>query len=234
MLENVWIDEKSNLPDYYNSSKTQNGRVSYPIFHIPNYKKDSKAGHPKNCIFLTCDAYGVLPPVSKLSAGQAQYHFLSGYTAKVAGTERGITEPQATFSACFGAAFLPLHPTKYADLLQKKLQEHNTNVYLVNTGWSGGSHGVGKRMSIKVTRECIDAILDGSINQSTFKADPTFGFDVPEALGSIDPNILHPRNSWADKEKYDETAAKLAKMFKDNYTQFVQPGVTDYSTFGPK
>lgn len=234
MLENVHLDPKTNVPDYYNVEKTQNGRVSYPIHHIPNYEKSSMAGHPKNIIFLTCDAYGVLPPVSKLTTGQAQYHFLSGYTAKVAGTERGVTEPEATFSACFGAAFLPLHPTKYADLLEKKLEEHGTNVYLVNTGWSGGAYGVGKRMSIKVTRECIDAILDGSIQKSQFTEDPNFGFQVPTTLGNIPKETLNPRESWADKNQFDETAKKLANMFKDNYKQFVTPEVTDYTTFGPK
>lgn len=169
MLENVWIDPKTKVPDYYNVSKTQNGRVSYPLHHIANFEPTSTGGHPDKIIFLTCDAFGVLPPVAKLSPGQAMYHFLSGYTAKVAGTERGITEPEATFSACFGAAFLTLHPTKYADLLQKKLEKHNTATYLVNTGWTGGPYGVGKRMSIKATRACIDAILDGSIKHASFE-----------------------------------------------------------------
>jgi len=234
MLENVMVDPASKKADYDDVSITQNGRVSYPIFHIPNFKEDSMAGHPNNIIFLTCDAYGVLPPVSKLSTGQAQYHFLSGYTAKVAGTERGVTEPEATFSACFGAAFLPLHPTKYADLLQKKLDTHGTNVYLVNTGWSGGSYGVGKRMSLKITRSCIDSILDGSIEKSEFNEDANFGFKVPKSLGSVDTAVLNPRESWSDKSKYDETAKKLAGMFKENYSQFIQPGVTDYSSYGPK
>merc|ERR1719379_2630357 len=179
LLENVWLEGPDNTPDYYNTSKTQNGRVSYPIHHIDNFKPDSMAGHPDNIIFLTCDAYGVLPPVSKLSSGQAMYHFLSGYTAKVAGTERGVTEPTATFSACFGAAFLTLHPTRYADLLQMKFFEHGSTAYLVNTGWSGGAYGVGERMSIKHTRQCIDAILDGSITNSEFIKDPVFGFEIP-------------------------------------------------------
>lgn len=233
MLENVFLDPVTAVPDYDNVALTQNGRVSYPIEHISNFEPQSTGPHPKNCIFLTCDAYGVLPPVSKLSPGQAMYHFLSGYTAKVAGTERGVTEPEATFSACFGAAFLPLHPTKYADLLQKKLQEHGTNVYLVNTGWTGGAHGVGKRMSIKNTRACIDAILNKSIEKSEFSVDPNFGFSVPQALGDIPAAVLNPRQSWADKTKYDETAKKLAGMFKTNYAKYVSPGVTDYSSFGP-
>ena len=234
LLENVWIDEKDNTPDYYNTSKTPNGRVSYPIFHIDNYEPTSSGGHPKNIVFLTCDAYGVLPPVSKLSNGQAMYHFLSGYTAKVAGTERGITEPQATFSACFGAAFLPLHPTKYADLLSTKMDKHDTNVYLVNTGWTGGSHGVGKRMSIKDTRSCIDAILDGSIASSTFSEDPIFGLNIPSTLGSVPVEVLNPREAWEDKEAYDAAAKKLANMFKDNFKKYVSKDVTDYSAYGPK
>jgi ATP-dependent phosphoenolpyruvate carboxykinase len=234
LLENVWLEGEDNTPDYYNTTKTQNGRVSYPIYHIDNFKPDSMAGHPDNIIFLTCDAYGVLPPVSKLSPGQAMYHFLSGYTAKVAGTERGVTEPEATFSACFGAAFLPLHPTKYADLLQEKLATHGTSVYLVNTGWTGGAYGVGERMSIKDTRACIDGILDGSIKSSEFSTDTNFGFEVPATLGDIDPAVLNPRESWTDKAAYDAAAAKLAGMFKDNFVKYTGPGVTDYSEHGPK
>lgn len=234
LLENVWLEGSENTPDYFNVSKTQNSRVSYPIHHIPNFKDDGMAGHPNNIIFLTCDAYGVLPPVSRLSPGEAMYHFLSGYTAKVAGTERGVTEPEATFSACFGAAFLPLHPTKYADLLQEKLAHHGTDVFLVNTGWSGGGYGVGERMSLKTTRACIDAILDGGIQNSEFVADPLFQFDVPTTLGDVDPNLLTPRNAWADKAAYDETAQKLAGLFKANFSKFVGPDVTDYSPFGPK
>lgn len=234
LLENVFVDAKTKEPDFYNTSKTENGRVSYPIYHIPNHEPTSSGGHPSNVVFLTCDAYGVLPPVSKLSDGQAMYHFLSGYTAKVAGTERGITEPTATFSACFGAAFLPLHPTKYADLLQKKLQKHNTSVYLVNTGWTSGGYGVGKRMSIKDTRACINAILDGSIKNSEFTKDPNFGFEVPKKLSSIPENVLNPREAWSDKKAYDVSAKKLASMFMKNFQKYVAPGVTDYSKFGPQ
>ncbi|ETV79595.1 phosphoenolpyruvate carboxykinase (ATP) [Aphanomyces astaci] len=233
MLENVHVDPKTNEPDYYNTTKTENGRVSYPIYHIDNHEPNSSGGHPSNIVFLTCDAYGVLPPVSKLNDGQAMYHFLSGYTAKVAGTERGVTEPTATFSACFGAAFLPLHPTKYADLLQEKIQKHKSNVYLVNTGWSGGGYGVGKRMSIKDTRACIDAILDGSIKKSKFKVDPIFGLAVPTKLGNISPSILSPRDAWADKAAFDKTATKLAGMFKKNFEKYISKDHTDYSKFGP-
>ncbi|CAH0513520.1 unnamed protein product [Peronospora belbahrii] len=234
LLENIFVDTETKEPDFYNTSKTENGRVSYPIYHIPNHEPTSRGGHPSNIVFLTCDAYGVLPPVSKLSDGQAMYHFLSGYTAKVAGTERGVTEPTATFSACFGAAFLPLHPTKYADLLQQKLKKHNTAVYLVNTGWTGGGYGVGKRMSIKITRACIDAILDGSIKSSEFSEDPNFGFQVPKKLSDIPENVLNPREAWSDKAAYDVTARKLANMFKDNFKKYVSADVTDYSKFGPQ
>ena len=178
LLENVVADVDGEV-DYTNGSKTENTRVSYPIEHIENHKKDLQAGHPNNIIFLTADAFGVLPPVSKLSKEQAMYYFLSGYTAKVAGTERGITEPVATFSACFGEAFLPLHPTDYAKLLGEKIDKHNVNVYLVNTGWTGGAYGVGKRMSIKDTRACINAILDGSINASEFDVTRTFRLTCP-------------------------------------------------------
>eukprot|EP00515_Schizochytrium_aggregatum_P007316 CAMPEP_0202070154 /NCGR_PEP_ID=MMETSP0964-20121228/980_1 /ASSEMBLY_ACC=CAM_ASM_000500 /TAXON_ID=4773 /ORGANISM="Schizochytrium aggregatum, Strain ATCC28209" /LENGTH=564 /DNA_ID=CAMNT_0048636999 /DNA_START=35 /DNA_END=1729 /DNA_ORIENTATION=- len=233
LLENVVLKGDDNTPDYFDVSKTQNSRVSYPIEHIDNFEPTSMGGHPENIIFLTCDAYGVLPPVSKLTPGQAMYHFLSGYTAKVAGTERGITEPTATFSACFGAAFLPLHPTVYADLLQKKIEKHGSHVYLVNTGWTGGAHGVGKRMSIKDTRACIDAILDGSIQNSDFAVDPKFGLNIPKTLGSIDPKVLNPRDAWADKESYDKTADKLATMFVGNFKKYISPDHTDFSPYGP-
>lgn len=192
------------------------------------------AGHPNNIIFLTCDAFGVLPPVSKLSPGQAMYHFISGYTAKVAGTERGITEPTPNFSACFGAAFLTLHPTRYADLLADKMERHNAHAWLVNTGWSGGSYGVGERMPIKMTRSCIDSILDGTAAQSDFNKDDIFGFEVPQSLPGVDDHLLNPRNAWKDVDKYDETAKKLAGMFVENFEQFSGMGSMDYSKFGPR
>jgi phosphoenolpyruvate carboxykinase (ATP) len=194
-------------------------------------------GKISSCILLCYvagDAYGVLPPVSVLSHGQAMYHFLSGYTAKVAGTERGVTEPEATFSSCFGSAFLTLHPTKYADLLQEKLKEHNTGVYLINTGWSGGAYGTGKRMSIKVTRACIDRVLDGTIKTVGTRKDERFGFEVPVSLPGVPSEVLNPREAWSDKIKYDAAANKLAGMFANNFKEFVQPGMTDYSSFGPK
>ncbi|CAM9288755.1 unnamed protein product [Ectocarpus sp. 6 AP-2014] len=233
LLENVVIKDNGE-PDYTDVSKTENTRVSYPIYHIDNYEPSGMGGHPNSVIFLTCDAFGVLPPVSRLSAGQAMYHFLSGYTAKVAGTERGVTEPTPNFSACFGAAFLTLHPTMYADLLQKKLAKHGTQCYLINTGWTGGGYGVGKRMSIKATRACVDAVLDGSIGKTTFTPDPVFGFEVPAELPGVPAKVLNPREAWSDKKGYDATRTKLAGMFKDNFTKFVKPGVTDYTSYGPK
>ena len=192
------------------------------------------AGHPKNIIFLTCDAFGVLPPVSKLSSGQAMYHFISGYTAKVAGTERGITEPTPNFSACFGAAFLTLHPTRYADILQEKLEKHGATAYLVNTGWSGGPYGVGERMSIKTTRACVDAILDGSIEHSKFVKDELFGFDIPKSIPNVESKLLYPSNTWTNKKDYEDASIKLAKMFVNNFEQYKGKGSVDYSKYGPQ
>jgi phosphoenolpyruvate carboxykinase (ATP) len=233
LLENVTI-RPDGTPDYDDASQTENTRVSYPIHHISNYEPTGKGGHPNNILFLTCDAFGVLPPVSRLSSGQAMYHFLSGYTAKVAGTERGITEPVPNFSACFGAAFMTLHPTKYADLLQEKLARHETKCFLVNTGWTGGAYGVGNRMSIKDTRACVDAILDGSINKVEFKEDGVFGLEVPTTLPGVKSSVLDPSLAWSDKQAYSATCEKLAGMFKKNYQKFIKPGVTDYSSYGPK
>ncbi len=234
LLENVVCNEDG-VVDYEDGSKTENTRVSYPIEHIENHQPSLMAGHPKNIIFLTADAFGVLPPVSKLTREQAMYYFLSGYTAKVAGTERGITEPVATFSACFGEAFLPLHPTVYAKLLGEKIDKYGVNVYLVNTGWTGGGYGVGKRMSIKDTRACINAILDGSINESEFDVTKTFRLHVPKTLGDIDPNVLNPRNAWADKEAFDKTRDKLAEMFIENFKKYqTDDSEFDFSAAGPK
>lgn len=192
------------------------------------------AGHPNNIIFLSCDAFGVLPPVAKLTPGQAMYHFMSGYTAKVAGNERGITEPVATFSTCFGAAFMTLHPTVYADLLAQKMETYGTHTYLVNSGWAGGPYGEGKRMSIKTTRTCIDAILDGSIQHTEFIKHPVFGFDVPLHLDGVDSSILDIRSTWSDPKRYDEQAKKLAEMFIENFKKYEGKGSADYTTFGPQ
>jgi phosphoenolpyruvate carboxykinase (ATP) len=233
LLENLVYDDNGVI-DYKSDAKTENTRVSYPIEHIDNHEPSLKAGQPQNIIFLTCDAFGVLPPVSKLTKEQAMYYFLSGYTAKVAGTERGVTEPSATFSACFGEAFLPLHPTVYGKLLGEKMDEHGVNAYLVNTGWVGGGYGVGERMSIKATRACINAILDGSINNAEFDKTPFFKLNIPKELGGVDTNLLNPRNSWADKDSFDATAKKLAGMFIDNFKKYVIEGDVDFTQHGPK
>ncbi len=234
LLENVVVNSDG-VVDYTDNSKTENTRVSYPIEHILNHEPTLQGDHPKNIIFLTADAFGVLPPVSKLSKEQAMYYFLSGYTAKVAGTERGIIKPVATFSACFGEAFLPLHPTVYAELLGKKIDKYGVNVYLVNTGWSGGKYGVGKRMSIKDTRACINAILDGSINDCEFDTTKTFNLSVPTSLGDIRADILNPRNAWADKEEFDSSRDKLAAMFIENFKKYqTKDAKIDYSQAGPQ
>ncbi len=222
LLENVVYDEKTGVIDYESNAKTENTRVSYPIYHIDNIVKPvSKGGHPSHVIFLTADAYGVLPPVAKLTEDQAKYHFLSGYTAKVAGTEIGVTEPKATFSTCFGAAFMLLHPTKYAEILGKKVNEHGSRVWLVNTGWSGGAYGTGKRMSIKLTRSIITAILENKLNDAEYEEMPIFNLAVPKAVDGIDDSsVLNPKNTWTDKAKYDETAKKLGAMFVKNFETF--------------
>ncbi len=220
LLENVVVDEKGRI-DFSSKLKTENTRVSYPIYHIENIVKPvSKGGHPSKIIFLTCDAYGVLPPVAKLDKGQAMYHFLSGYTAKLAGTEIGVTEPKATFSACFGQAFLALHPTVYADILGKKIEKHGSHVYLVNTGWIAGKYGVGHRMNLEDTRSIIDAILEGSLEKAPFERMPVFHLQIPKALKNVPPEVLNPRNTWADKEDFDQTARKLAGMFVKNFEKF--------------
>ncbi|RLD91381.1 MAG: phosphoenolpyruvate carboxykinase (ATP) [Bacteroidetes bacterium] len=220
LLENVVVDENGHV-DYSDTSKTQNTRVSYPIFHIENIVKPvSKAGHAQKVIFLTADAFGVLPPVSKLTKDQTKYHFLSGYTAKVAGTERGITEPVPSFSACFGAAFLLLHPTKYADELIKRMEQNGSEAYLVNTGWIGGPHGVGKRIDLPTTRAIIDAILDGRLDKAEYENLPFFNLAIPTTLENIDSKVLNPRNLWADPTKWDAQAKKLAGMFIKNFEGF--------------
>ena len=234
ILENVVCDENGNV-DFNDGSKTENTRVSYPINHIENIQPNSIAGHPTNIIFLSADAFGVLPPVSKLTNEQAMYYFLSGYTAKVAGTERGVDKPTATFSACFGEAFLPLHPTVYAKLLGEKIDKHNVNVYLVNTGWTGGAYGVGKRMSIKNTRACINGILDGKIENSEFDILPIFNLSIPKTLDGVDTEVLNPRNTWQDKSQYDETAKELAAMYIENFKKYLTEDTSfDFTSAGPK
>jgi len=238
LLENVVFDEETKEIDFTDDSKTQNTRVSYPLNYIDNsvygQGKPSMSGHPETIIFLTCDAYGILPPVSKLSPEQAMYHFISGYTAKVAGTERGITEPIATFSPCFGGPFLTLHPLKYAELLKQKMNQHQVPAYLVNTGWVGASAQSGaKRISLPVTRQIIHATLDGSIDSSTFEADPYFGIMVPQCLGDIDPGILVPAKAWKDQNEYNNIAKKLVKKFQKNFEQY-DLGDAEILSAGPK
>lgn len=221
VLENVVLED-DHSPDYGDNSITENTRVAYPIEHIQNSLIPSVAGHPTKVIFLTADATGVLPPVARLTAPQAMYHFLSGYTSKVAGTETGVTEPQAAFSACFGAPFLPLPAPVYAEMLGRKLEAHKATCYLVNTGWSGGAYGVGKRIDLKVTRAIIDAVLNGSLDSTQCEEDPVFGFCVPKDIQGVAPEVLQPRRTWADKSAYDQAAKELGRCFQANFAKFGQ------------
>nr|WP_245405742.1 phosphoenolpyruvate carboxykinase [Sphingobium sp. Sx8-8] len=221
VLENVVIDEETREIDLDDNSLAENSRGSYPIDFIPNASEKNLGPVPKNIIFLTADAYGVLPPIARLTPDQAMYHFLSGYTARVAGTEIGVTEPSATFSTCFGAPFMPRHPSVYGNLLKERINKGGVTCWLVNTGWTGGKYGVGNRMPIKVTRALLNAALDGSLNNVEFRVDPNFGFQVPVAVPGVDSTILDPRATWADKAAYDDTAAGLVKQFVDNFAQFV-------------
>ncbi|SES13876.1 phosphoenolpyruvate carboxykinase (ATP) [Salisediminibacterium halotolerans] len=220
VLENVVLDKKTRNPDYCRSDYTENTRVAYPIDHISNAARPSIAGHPSAVIFLTADAFGVLPPISRLTRAQAMYHFLSGYTSKLAGTERGITSPQATFSTCFGAPFLPLHPTVYAEMLGNKMLEHNTDVYLVNTGWSGGAYGTGERIALKHTRAMIRAALNGELDSAETVTDPFFGLSVPVECPGVPDHILLPRETWNDPADYDLKARELADKFRDNFKKY--------------
>jgi phosphoenolpyruvate carboxykinase (ATP) len=233
VLENVDYDKETRVVDYDGTSHTENTRASYPIEYILNSKIPCMGGHPQNIIFLTCDAFGVLPPVSKLTPAQAMYHFISGYTAKVAGTEMGVTEPEATFSACFGAAFMVWHPSKYAELLAKRIEQNGTSVWLVNTGWSGGGYGEGERMSLKYTRSIIDSILDGTMKSAPTIHNDLFGFDVPTECPKVPGEIMKPRNTWSDGNAYDEAALRLAKMFQENFKQFEEGSSEKIIKAGP-
>ncbi len=219
VLENVKLLD-GRIPNYDDGSLTENTRCAYPVEYIEGAVHPSVGGHPKNIFFLTCDAFGVLPPISRLNTEQAMFHFLNGYTAKVAGTEAGITEPQTTFSTCFGAPFLPLRPKVYAELLAKKIQGHGANVWLVNTGWTGGPHGVGSRMSLKHTRALLSAALSGKFDNVEFSTDPVFGLSVPTSCEGVPSEILMPKNTWADKAAYDEKAKNLFDLFTKNYEKF--------------
>ena len=234
LVENVRFFEGTNTPDYDNISVTENTRVAYPIDFIDNIAEPSIGDAPKNIFFLTADAFGVLPPISKLTPGQAMYQFISGYTAKVAGTEAGVTEPQATFSACFGQVFLPLHPAKYAQMLGEKLSAHpNINVWLINTGWSGGAYGVGSRMKLSYTRAMITAALEGQLDGS-FTNHPVFGFAMPDACPNVPSELLHPRNTWADGAEYDAQCQKLAKLFNDNFQKFADGSSDEIKAAAPR
>jgi phosphoenolpyruvate carboxykinase (ATP) len=230
VLENVVIDPDTRELDLDDNAKAENTRGAYPIDFIPNSSADNMGPPPRNIIFLTADAFGVLPPIAKLTPDQAMYHFLSGYTAKVAGTEIGVTEPEATFSTCFGAPFMPRHPSVYGNLLKERIAKGGVDCWLVNTGWTGGKYGVGSRMPIKVTRALLNAALDGSLKHAEFRKDPNFGFEVPVSVPGVDSRILNPRDTWADKADYDATAEKLVGLFVANFAKFadhVDQGVRD-------
>jgi phosphoenolpyruvate carboxykinase (ATP) len=232
VLENVVLNP-DRTPNFTDSSITENTRGAYPIELIPNSQIPCVGGHPSEIIFLTCDAFGVLPPVSRLTPAHSMYHFISGYTAKVAGTEVGVTEPQATFSPCFGGPFLVWHPAKYAEMLADRMQKHKANVWLVNTGWSGGGFGVGKRMKLAFTRAIIDAIHAGQLTAAPVQRDPTFGVDVVTAVPNVPAEILLPRNTWADKSAYDAAAKKLSALFQANFKKYESGVAADVRAAGP-
>lgn len=220
VLENVTIDPITRLPDFDDASKTENTRCAYPLDFIPNASATGRAGIPKNIVMLTCDAFGVLPPIAKLTPAEAMYHFLSGYTAKVAGTEKGVKDPEATFSTCFGAPFMPRHPSEYGNLLRDLIAKHHVDCWLVNTGWTGGKVGVGRRMPIRVTRRLLTAALDGSLSRADFRRDPYFGFAVPTSVPGVEPHILYPVKTWQNKAEFAETAKRLIDMFNENFKRF--------------
>jgi phosphoenolpyruvate carboxykinase (ATP) len=234
ILENVGFKKGTTDVDFTDGSRTENTRVSYPLNHIRNVAEPSLGLNPKNIFFLTCDAYGVLPPISKLTPGQAAFHFISGYTAKVAGTEADVTEPTMTFSACFGAPFMPLHPTRYAQMLSQKMRDAKVNVWLVNTGWSGGAYGVGKRMSLKYTRALISAALQGELDSVSYKNHEVFGVAMPLACSGVPNEILDPRNTWKDKDAYDHTAQHLANAFMNNFEKFSEYATDEMMAAAPK
>lgn len=234
ILENIGFYPGTTTPNYDDDHITQNTRVSYPIDHIDNIMVPSRGSNPKNIFFLTCDAFGVLPPISKLTPGQAMYHFISGYTAKVAGTEAGITEPQTVFSACFGAPFLPLHPTKYAEMLGKKMSESDVNVWLINTGWSGGEYGTGSRIKLKYTRAMITAALEGKLDDQAYNTDEIFGLRMPSSCPDVPDEILNPKNTWEDKSAFDAKANELARSFVKNFQAFESNASDEIMSAAPK
>ncbi len=234
LVENVAFFPGTNKINFDDASVTENTRVSYPLHFISNAIEPSIGGLPNNIFFLTCDAFGVLPPISKLTPGQAMYQFISGYTAKVAGTEAGVTEPKPTFSACFGAPFLPLHPGTYAHMLGDKMQEHNVNVWMINTGWTGGPYGVGNRMKLKYTRAMITAALEGHLNNTTFEYHPVFGVSIPKVCPGVPDEVLNPRNTWADKNAYDEKAKYLGNLFRKNFEKYADGVSAEVLAAAPK
>jgi phosphoenolpyruvate carboxykinase (ATP) len=234
VLENVTFDPYTREPNYDDDSKTENTRSAYPLEFIPNASRSGRAGHPKNIILLTADAYGVMPPIAKLTPTQAMYHFLSGYTAKVAGTEKGLVGVQPEFSTCFGSPFLPRHPSVYADLLRDYINKHNVDVWLVNSGWTGGKYGIGRRMPIKATRTLLTAALDGSLKNADFRTDPYFGFAVPTSVPGVEPHLLNPIKTWKDKAEFDKTARDLVSQFQKNFTKFEQHVTADIKAAAPE
>ncbi|MBO1906752.1 phosphoenolpyruvate carboxykinase [Microvirga sp. 3-52] len=234
VLENVTIDPITRIPDFDDASKTENTRCAYPLDFIPNASATGRAGIPKNIVMLTCDAFGVLPPIAKLTPAEAMYHFLSGYTAKVAGTEKGVKDPEATFSTCFGAPFMPRHPSEYGNLLRDLIAKHSVDCWLVNTGWTGGKYGVGRRMPIRVTRRLLTAALDGSLSRADFRRDPYFGFAVPTSVPGVEPHILYPVKTWQNKAEFAETAKRLIDMFNENFKRFEGHVDSDVRSAGPQ
>jgi len=234
ILENVILDNSTRRVDLDDGSLTENTRSSYPISHVANAVRDGMGGHPNNVFFLTADAFGVLPPIARLTNEQAMYHFLSGYTAKVAGTERGVTEPQPNFSTCFGAPFMPLRPSTYAELLGDKIKKHGAKVWLINTGWTGGPYGVGNRMKLAHTRRMIAAALNGELDDVPMIEEPFFGLSVPQAIQDVPSEVLNPRNTWSDPEDYDVQAQRLVEMFKENFKQFEENVSEEIKAAGPR
>lgn len=232
ILENVVLNE-NRIPDFDDSSYTENTRCSYPLDFVPHAAPTGMGGHPSNVIFLTADAFGVLPPISKLTTEQAMFHFISGYTAKVAGTERGITEPQATFSTCFGSPFMPMHPTVYAELLAERIRKHSARVWLVNTGWTGGPYGIGNRMKLSYTRAMLKAALSGALNDIPYQKDKVFGLQIPQTVPEVPSEVLNPRNTWDSKEDYDKKAKELATMFRKNFQKYADQASREIIEAGP-
>lgn len=234
ILENVVVDPATRAVDFDDGSLTENTRSSYPLSFIDGAVPEARGGHPRNVVFLTADAFGVLPPIARLSPAQAMYHFMSGYTAKVAGTERGVTEPKATFSACFGAPFLPLHPSTYAELLGQRIEEHGSATWLVNTGWTGGPYGEGTRMPLSHTRAMVAAALDGRLDDVGVREDPVFGLRIPDNVPGVPDDVLQPRSTWRDSRAYDIQAEKLARMFRDNFAAYAADVDEEVRAAGPR